>query len=60
MNRIRIRELERSIRMVREVIITMNNEELDEVSTMLQNAGLAAALEMYSREAERQKEPVLV
>jgi len=46
--------------MVREVIITMNNVELDEVRTMYQNAGLAAALEMYSREAERQKEPVLV
>jgi len=57
MNRIRIRELERSIRLVREVFISMTDEELDAVSTLLQNAGFAAALETYSREAERQREP---
>jgi len=62
MNRVRIRELERSIRMVREVLISMSNEELDAVTTLLQNAGFAAALETYSREAERQRktEPALV
>lgn len=60
MNRVRIAELERSIRLVREVLITMKDEELDQVSTLLQNAGLAAALETYSREAERQREVLLV
>lgn len=57
MNRIRIKELERSLGRVREVLISMSDEELTAVSTALQNAGFAAALESYSREAERQRNP---
>lgn len=62
MNRIRIKELERSLGRVREVLISMSDEELTAVSTALQNAGFATALESYSREAERQRnqEPALV
>ena len=62
MNRIRIAELERSIRMVREVIIGMTDEELARTSEILQNAGFAVALETYSRVQENQKvqEPALV
>lgn len=62
MNRTRIRELERSARLVREVLIVMTDEELNEVTEILQNAGFASALEKYSRIRENQevKEPALV
>lgn len=60
MNRIKIQELERSLRLVREILLDLTDKELDRVSEMTQNAGFAIALETYSREAERQKkEPVL-
>jgi hypothetical protein len=56
MNRIKIQELERSLRLVREIVTDMTDAELDEVSTLIQNAGFAVALETYSREADRQRE----
>jgi len=62
MNRARIRELERSARLVREVLVLMTNEELNQVTEILQNAGFASALETYSRlrESQEVKEPALV
>lgn len=62
MNRARIRELERSARLVREVLVIMTDEELKTVAAILQNAGFASALETYSRlrESQEVKEPALV
>lgn len=56
MNRIKIQELERSLRLVREALTDLTDAELDSVSVMVQNAGFAVALETYSREADRQRE----
>lgn len=61
MNRIKIQDLERSLRLVREILTDLTDEELDSVANMTQNAGFAIALETYSRQAEQQKsEPILV
>jgi hypothetical protein len=56
MNRIKIQELERSLRLVREVLIDLTDQELELVNQMTQKAGYAIALEAYSRETERQQE----
>ena len=62
MIRTRTREMERSLRLVREVLIHMSDEELQEATSILENAGFAMAIEKYSRVKESQKveEPVLV
>jgi len=54
--------MERSLRMVREVLIHMSDEELQEATNILENAGFAMAIEKYSRVKESQKveEPALV
>lgn len=62
MNQARIRELERSARLVREVLVLITDEELVRVNAIIQNAGFAAAMETYSRIRENQgtQEPALV
>lgn len=62
MNHARIRELERSARLVREILVVLTNEELIKVNEIIQNAGFAASIETYSRirESQEAKEPALV
>lgn len=47
-----IKELERSIRHVREKTMDFNTDELLSMQSLLTNAGYSLALELYSRERE--------
>ena len=62
MIRTRTREMERSLRLVREVLIQMTDEELQVAISIIENAGFAMAIEKYSRvkESQKVKEPALV
>ena len=54
--------MERSLRLVREVLIQMTDEELQVAISIIENAGFAMAIEKYSRvkESQKVKEPALV
>jgi len=62
MERVIIKELERTLLRTRERMLIYSNEELKQISDLVASATLAIALEFYSRELEamKTKQPELV
>ena len=62
MERVIIKELERTLLRTRERMLIYSNEELKQISNLVASATLAIALECYSRELEamKTKQPELV
>jgi hypothetical protein len=62
MERVIIKELERTLLRTRERMLIYSNEELKQITDLIASATLAIALESYSRELEAMKikQPELV
>ena len=62
MERVIIKELERTLLRTRERMLVYSNEELMQITDLVASATLAIALESYSRELEamKTKQPELV
>lgn len=59
MERIVIQELERTLKITREGVLSYSDSGLAQMGKLIQSASLSIALETHSRELEAMKMPVL-